>query len=195
MTVDAKQIERRRVDLQRLQPPQMLGDRNLPVEHAPPGNVFQQLRPANQQISGITARIEGFDEELEQFWIHHEQLEKHAAQSVSFDEPDELVQRHVRIGGSRQPSKQERTQIAEHLARAGRDVQTASAFCQVRQRFRRRFLIPENVQALRCWFRPRARRRRDDSSKDRANLLHVLPQRSGEFFLGSTTETSREPIE
>ena len=134
----------------------MLRDRNLPIEHARPSNFFQQLRPANQQISGITARIEGFDEELEQFRIHHEQLEEHAAQPVGFDEPDELVQRHVRIGGSRQPSKQERPQIAKHLARARRDMQTARAFGQVRQRFGRRFLVPKNVQALGGRFRSRS---------------------------------------
>ena len=172
----------------------MLRDRNTPIEHTAACNVFQQLRPANQQVSGITAGIEGFDEELEKFWIYHEQLEKHAAQSVGFDEPDELVQHHVSIGGSRQPSKQERTQTAEHLACAGCDVQTASPFRQVRKRFGRRFLIPENVQTLDGRFRSQGRRR-DDSTKNGADPLHMLSQRTGESFLGGKTKTSREPIE
>ncbi len=56
--------------------------------------------------------------------------------------------RYVRIGGSRQPSKQERAQVAEDLAGAGRDVQSTGAFREVRQRFGRAFLVPKNVQTL-----------------------------------------------
>src|SRR5437762_5069419 len=104
----------------------MLRYRNVSIEHPPSGNVFEQLRPANQQVSGMTARIEGFHEELEKFWMHHEQFEKHAAQPVGFDESNELVQSHVRVGGALEPPEQKRTQIAQHLARAGRDVQAAS---------------------------------------------------------------------
>ena len=83
----------------------MLRDRHFAIEHPRARNFFQQLRPSNQQVAGIAARVERFDEELEKLWIHHEQLEEHTAQPVGFDKPDELVQRPVRIGGPREPSK------------------------------------------------------------------------------------------
>ena len=83
----------------------MLRDGNLAVEHAAARDLFEQLRPTNEQISGVTARIESFHEQLEKLWIHHEQLEEHAAQAVRFHEADELIERHVRIGRAREPAK------------------------------------------------------------------------------------------
>src|SRR5436190_13604881 len=73
-------------------------------------------------------------------------------------------------------------------------MQTAAAFCQVRERFSRRFFLAKNVQAFNGWFRFRGWRR-DNSSKNRADLLHLLLQRAGEVFLGSKTKTLRETIE
>src|SRR5258708_526230 len=73
-------------------------------------------------------------------------------------------------------------------------MQTAGAFCQVRKRFGRRLLVPKNVQAFTGLFRSSGWRR-DNSSKNRADLLHLLSQRAGEVFLGSKTKTLRETIE
>src|SRR5437016_5212958 len=73
-------------------------------------------------------------------------------------------------------------------------MQTAGAFCQIGKRSSRRFLLPKNVQAFTGRFRSRGWCR-DNSSKNRADLLHFLSQRAGEVFLGSKTKTLRETIE
>ena len=108
LTIGAQAIERFGADLQRFQLLQMLGEIELAIEHARSRNFFEQLRPANEQIARVPAGVERFHEQLEQLRVHDKQLEEHAAQPVRFDETDELIERHVRIGGALQPAVQQR---------------------------------------------------------------------------------------
>ncbi len=103
----------------------------------------------------MAARIECFDKQLQQLRIHDQQFEKHAAQTIGFHEADELIQRHIGIRRARQPPKQERPKIAQHLAGPRRDMKTARALGQVRERFRRRLFITKDVEALHGRFRSR----------------------------------------
>jgi hypothetical protein len=79
LPIGAKRVEGLGRHSQRVETPEMVRHSYFAVEHSGPGNFFQQLRPPNKQVSSITARIESFHKQLEQFRIHHEQLEKHAA--------------------------------------------------------------------------------------------------------------------
>ena len=159
----------------------MLGDGDLAIEHSGAGNFFQQLRPADEQISRIPARIECFHEQLEQLRVHHQQLEEHAAQAVGFDEADELVQGRVRISRLREPAKQEGAQVPQDLARSRRDMKTARALGEIRERFRRGFFIMKNLQAFSRPPRGTARRR-NDATKNRADFRHLFLQGGVEFF-------------
>src|ERR1700736_1696123 len=87
-------------------------------------DVFEQLRPPNKQIAGDLAGVEGFDQQLEKFRICDQQLEEQAAQPVSFDEPDELIQRRIRVSALRQPVEQKRPKLSKNLSAARRYVRT-----------------------------------------------------------------------
>ena len=57
---------------------------------------------SNEPISRKPARVESFDQQLEQSRICHEQFEKATPQSIRFREADEAREASVRIGHSRQ---------------------------------------------------------------------------------------------
>ena len=83
----------------------MLPDLQLAIEHSRPRNFFEQLWAPDQQVARVPARIESFHEQFEKLRVHDQQFEKHAPQPVRFHEPNELIQRHVGIGGPLQPAK------------------------------------------------------------------------------------------
>ena len=74
------------------------------IELAAACHLFEQLRTANEQIPGVTAGVERLDQQLEQTRIHRQHLEKQTAQSVGFNETDELIKRCIRIGRRRRAS-------------------------------------------------------------------------------------------
>src|SRR6476646_5058548 len=106
----------------------MLRDCNFAIKDSASGDVFQQLWPTNQQITGQTTGIKYLDEEFEKPWVFHEQLKKHAPQAIGFDEPNKLVENSVGITRLRQPFKQEGSQIAQDLPCPRCDMKTTGSF-------------------------------------------------------------------
>ena len=167
----------------------MMGQVYLPIEHSRPRDFFEQLRPPNEQVARMPAAVERFHEQFEQFRVHHQQLEKHAPQTIGFDEPDELVQRGVGIRRAFEPAKKKRAQVAQHLARSRRDMKSTRRFRQVRQRFGGCLSIAKNSQVFSRSF-GRTRRFGDYAAEDRPHLPHVFAQGGVEFFGRRKTEAA-----
>src|SRR6266545_6344517 len=97
----------------------------------------------DQQITGKPAGIKGFDEQLEQLRIRNQQLEKQTAQAVGFHEANELIESCIRICSLGEPLEQDRTQLAEYLTCARRDVEAFLAPRKIREGFGGVLLIIE----------------------------------------------------
>ena len=97
MPICANRIEIRRAAFEGFESNKMLGNGSRPIKTFVACDFLEQLRLANEQIAGEPAPIKCLDHQLEQSWIGGQQFEKQAAQSVSFDETDELIQDGVGV--------------------------------------------------------------------------------------------------
>ena len=93
----------------------MLGDRSRLIKTFVACDFLEQLRSANQQITGEPARVESFDYQFEQSRIAGEQFKKQAAQAVRFDEPDKLIQCRIRVCRLGHLLEKSRTELGKHL--------------------------------------------------------------------------------
>src|SRR5437588_10698234 len=98
----------------------MFGDRSVLIKTFVPRDLFEQLRPANEQVACEPALIETFDHQFEQRWMRGQQFKKQTAQSVRFHEADKMIQRRVGVGRLSKWSEEGRTQFAEDLVRPRR---------------------------------------------------------------------------
>ena len=89
----------------------------------------------DQQITSKPAGIKGFDEQFEQLRIRNQQLEKQTAQAVGFHEANELIESCIRICRLGEPLEQDRTQLAEYLTCARRDVEGSLTSRKIREGF------------------------------------------------------------
>ena len=76
----------------------MFGHRSPFVKCRISRDLFEQLWPPDEQVSGKAAGIKRFDEQFEQFRICHQQLEEQTAQAIGLDKPDELIERITACG-------------------------------------------------------------------------------------------------
>ena len=108
----------------------MTGHLDGTVEFFVAGDVLQELCVAHEQVARESACIKSFGEQFKQFRICHQQLKKHTAQSVSFDESSKLIEGRVRVGRLCELSEQERPQLAESLPSPRRNVRAARPLAQ-----------------------------------------------------------------
>src|SRR5205807_6640988 len=96
-------------------------------------NFFKQSWPANEQIATKSGGIQSFEKQFQQTRVGGQDFEKQSAQSVCFDEPDKLIQGHIRIGDFSQPVEQQRPKLSEYLARAWSNMRRCGRLDQIRE--------------------------------------------------------------
>ena len=156
------------------------------------GDFLEQLRTANQQIAGEPAGVESFDHQLEQSRVGGQQFKKQAAQTVSFDEANELIQDGIRVRCLCHLLEKGGSQFCKNLFRARRHVGRRGGFQQIRKRSGRGFFVFKQFQ---IWQRTFGRGGQDDPIENRSNILHRLLESGAEFVGRIKSETSREPGE
>ena len=116
------------------------------VEPGAASDFLEQMRMTNQNVGRKKTGIKCSDQQLEEFGIGGEQLEKQAAQTEGFNETDNGDESSIGIGALRQFLNQKWAKFAKNLPRAWGNVKGNGTLCQFAERPRGARRIGKNIE-------------------------------------------------